>query len=410
MLRHVEAHRLDAAIDTVQQALPLPAFLGRLCHRPCENGCRRGTHDQPAAIRDVERFVADHNLASPNPRLPPRKKPTGKTVAIVGAGPAGLAAAYFLLREGHRVTVFDRHTAPGGSLRRELDARTLDPATFDGEMDRLRALGATFSLGAGLGRDLALDSLLARFNAVLLALGESGKAQAQALGLATAPTGIKTDPDSALTNQPRVHAAGAAARPLRQLVRALADGRAAARSIHRSLLDLKPHPTDRLFSSVMGRLDPTELNQFLIGPSPGPRLTPALGSARGFLLPEAGDESRRCLHCDCRAEGHCQLQHYAQLYGAEAGRFRAQRRPFEQHLQHGEIIFEPGKCILCGLCVRIAEQASEPLGLAFIGRGFDVRVAAPFNRSIAEGLQKVGRDCVDACPTGALALKQPAPA
>lgn len=406
MLRHVEAQRFDAAIATVRQALPLPAILGRLCHHPCENGCRRGTHDQPTAIRDVERFVADRDLASNAPCLPPRKPPSGKIVAIVGAGPAGLAAAHFLLLEGHQVAVFDRHPAPGGSLRREIELEHIEAPVLEAELERLETLGAVFQPEQELGRGLSLEDLTARFDAVLLALGESGKGQAQALGLAVGPTGIQTDPRSARTSLPKVHAAGAAARPSRQLVRVMADGRTAARALGRVLLGLPLPGADRPFSNVMGRLEPIELQKFLIGPSLAPRQTPSMGLPKGFSIGEARSESCRCLHCDCRAEGNCTLQHYAELYGVEAGRFRSRRRLFEQHVDRGEIVFEPGKCILCGICVRIAEQAQEPLGLTFIGRGFEVRIAAPFNRTIAEGLQKVARDCVDACPTGALAFQE----
>jgi NADH dehydrogenase/NADH:ubiquinone oxidoreductase subunit G len=86
----------------------------------------------------------------------------------------------------------------------------------------------------------------------------------------------------------------------------------------------------------------------------------------------------------------------------DASRFRSQRRPFEQQLQRGGVIFEPGKCILCGICVKLAEMAAEPLGLTFIGRGFDVRVAAPFDRPIEEGVSAVAAECVLHCPTGAL--------
>ena len=96
------------------------------------------------------------------------------------------------------------------------------------------------------------------------------------------------------------------------------------------------------------------------------------------------------------------LQHYAQVYGAEAGRFRAERRRFEQYVQPGGVIFEPGKCILCGICVKLTELAREPLGLTFIGRGFDVRVGAPLSGTIEDGLQKVADECIRQCPTGAL--------
>ena len=151
----------------------------------------------------------------------------------------------------------------------------------------------------------------------------------------------------------------------------------------------------------MGRLSPGELKDFLRTTSEAARVSPCDRCA-GHTRQEAIAESARCMHCDCRSSGNCVLQHYAQVYGADANRFRAERRPFEQQLQPGGVVFEPGKCILCGICVKLTELAREPLGLAFIGRGFDVRVATPFNRSIEDGLQKVAEECVRHCPTGAL--------
>lgn len=99
------------------------------------------------------------------------------------------------------------------------------------------------------------------------------------------------------------------------------------------------------------------------------------------------------------------MRHYAQRYGAEPGHYRTERRRFEQQLQPGGVVFEPGKCILCGICVKLTEQAREPLGLTFVGRGFEVRVGVPFHRPLEEGLQRVAAECVAACPTGALAWK-----
>jgi NADH dehydrogenase/NADH:ubiquinone oxidoreductase subunit G len=87
-------------------------------------------------------------------------------------------------------------------------------------------------------------------------------------------------------------------------------------------------------------------------------------------------------------------------------RFRTERKKFEQQLQPGGIIFEPGKCILCGICVKLTEMAAEPLGLAFIGRGFDVKVSVPFSSDIEAGLQKVAAECVEQCPTGALVFAE----
>jgi NADH dehydrogenase/NADH:ubiquinone oxidoreductase subunit G len=93
------------------------------------------------------------------------------------------------------------------------------------------------------------------------------------------------------------------------------------------------------------------------------------------------------------------------MLGADPGRFKQHRRRFEQHEHPGNVLYEPGKCILCGICVEIAKQSAEPLGLTFIGRGFDVRVGAPMNREFEAGLQKVAAECVEGCPTGAISFR-----
>ena len=106
----------------------------------------------------------------------------------------------------------------------------------------------------------------------------------------------------------------------------------------------------------------------------------------GYTSAEGIEQASRCLHCDCRGTTSCKLRKYAAQYGANPRRFKAERRVFEQDARHADVIYEPGKCIDCGLCIQIAEAAGEPLGLTFVGRGFDVRVAVPLDRSLAEAL------------------------
>ncbi len=166
---------------------------------------------------------------------------------------------------------------------------------------------------------------------------------------------------------------------------------------------LPSKPDDRRrFSVHIGRLREGEIEQFMVGASGAGRVTP---SPAGLTAEEAREEALRCLHCDCRKADACKLRDYAEMYGAKARRYKDERKKFERRVEHPDIVFEPGKCISCGLCVRIAEAAGEELGLTFIGRGFDVHVAVPFDRSLADALQKTARQCADACPTGALTLK-----
>lgn len=408
MLRQIEAGRLDEAITTVRAALPLPAVLGRLCHHPCEQGCRRGHWDDPAAIRNLEKFVTDQDFAKSEPHLPARQPATGRKIAIVGAGPTGLAAAYYLTRNGHAVTVLDRRAQPGGSLR-DVPEDRLPAASLDAELTLLKRLGVEFQSKVELGGPMPLADLAQNFNAVLLAVGELKPGEGDALGVTLAGASIKADPHSCLTSMPKVFAAGSVVRAQKQLVRALAEGRAAAECMHRFLSGEPARRPEKPFSSLMGRLDPAEVRAFLLqaGHSGG-RVSPC-DACRGHTPAEAALESSRCLHCDCRSSGNCALQHYAQVYGADANRFRGERRPFEQQLQPGGIIFEPGKCILCGICVKLTELAREELGLTFIGRGFDVRLGAPFNHTIEDGLRRVAAECVKACPTGALVFKENLP-
>jgi NADH dehydrogenase/NADH:ubiquinone oxidoreductase subunit G len=81
------------------------------------------------------------------------------------------------------------------------------------------------------------------------------------------------------------------------------------------------------------------------------------------------------------------------------------RKGFEKNIQHEQVIYEPGKCIKCGLCIRITKKAAEKLGLTFVGRGFDVHVEVPFGESLSQGLEKTAGECIAACPTGALSWR-----
>jgi ferredoxin len=408
MLRHIEGGRLEEAVGAVREALPLAGVLGRLCHHPCEQGCRRGNWDSPAAIRDMEQFVTDQDLQRTEPHLPSRRPTTGRRVVVIGAGPAGLAAAYDLARKGHSVTVADRRARAGGTLR-DVAAGELPGPVLEAEIALMTGLGIEFRPGVVLGDQVTIEGLARGFDAIVLATGEPADADVPGLGVPATGRCIRTDPNTCRTPVEKVFAAGSCVRPQKQLVRAMAEGRAAAECVHRFLEGGVPRRPEKPFSSVMGRLNPGELKAFLRQAHGGGNVSPC-DQCAGHTRREAALESSRCLHCDCRSSGNCALQHYAQAYGANAGRFRAERKEFVQRLQPGGIIFEPGKCILCGICVKLTEMAAEPLGLTFIGRGFDVQVGVPFDGGIEEGLQRVAAECVEHCPTGALVFADRKPA
>jgi len=402
MIRQIDHGLEDEAIATVHQTLPFPGVLGRLCHAPCENGCRREACDGSASIRELERHVADSNQARATPWLPAHKPATGKRVAVVGAGPAGCAAASFLLRQGHACVVFNRRDRAGGSL---LDTPALPQTVVEYEMRQLERLGAQFRLKQELGAGLTLASLEQDFDAVIVAVGKIHEGEAEQLGMLASPTGLRTNTTTGQTASPKVFAAGSAVRPLKQIVRVMAEGQGTAECVHQFLAGLPIRSTTKTFSSMMGRLDDVELQQFLKTGASTPKCVPSQGPSSGFTAPEAKTEAGRCLHCDCRAAGSCALQSYAEVYGANPNRFSRKRRRFAQVQHPGNVVFESGKCILCGICIEVARRAAEPLGLTFVGRGFDVQVAAPLDHEFAEGLQQVASECVALCPTGAIVFQ-----
>jgi len=406
MIRQIKAGRLDEAVATVRQALPLAGVLGHLCHHPCEQGCRRGDFDEPAAVREMERFLTEHDSRQGSTQaratLSQHLPPGNQSVVVVGAGPAGLAAAHDLARRGHAVTVIDRNPKPGGRLR-DVPEGQLPAAVLEREVALLGEMGIHFKTGIELGNQVTLDGLRRGFDAILITVGELAEGDGGKTGLPLAGGALRADPSSCGVGPPNVFAAGACVKPVKQVVRAMAEGRAAAECVHRYLCGQPPRRPGKPFSSIMGRLEPGELREFLRAASQEHSVAPC-ARCSAITRGEAVREATRCLHCDCRSSGNCLLQHYAQVYGADANRFRSERRPFDQQLQLGGVIFEPGKCIVCGICVKLAEMAAEPLGLTFIGRGFDVRLAAPFDRAIEAGMMTVAEECVRHCPTGALAL------
>ncbi len=403
MLRQIAQEDLAEAIVTVKDSIALPAILGRICPKPCEKGCRRAAADGAVAVCQLKRFVADADLASPEPYLPECRPASGKRVAVVGAGPTGLSATYYLLRLGHAVSLFDDQPQPGGRLWRETTAENLPRDVLEAETRLVLRLGADYRPNTKVGQGPSLDDLRREFDAVLLACGATDKPKAQQFGLKAAAHGLAVDRETFRTELPGVFAAGSAIRAKGLVVRSVGDGHEAAWSIHQHLSGLPVSGAVKPFSSRIGRLEEEEVRELVVIAGQAPRNEPE--KDQGFPPAEAIQQAARCLHCDCRALSSCKLRRYAALYGADPGRYKGGRKVLRIYTQHSRVLYEPGKCIDCGLCIEIAAAAGEPLGLSFVGRGFDVRIGVPFNRPLEEALGKVAAQCVAACPTAALSLK-----
>ncbi len=560
-MREIAIGDSSRAMQVISERLALAGSLGRVCPRLCEKDCRRCTFDQGLTIGALHRYVADLDGETPRPFLPARAKASGKSVAIIGAGPAGLTAAYYLQQKGHACTIYDAQPLPGGMLRYGIPEYRLPKHALDSEIASVRELGADFRMGKRWGRDFMLAELREQYNAVFIAIGAQGaqelrcpgeehalagigflaqvvggaapeigkdvivlgggntamdcartairlgarvrvfyrrtrqempclmeevegaeaegshieyllspvrlekrgpaliltsqrmelgepdasgrrrpvavkgsefsvecssviaavgqsveRALAEQEGLRVTAWGIAADERTMAASLPGVFAGGDAVLGADLAVRAVAAGRMAAASIHQYLTEEPVTGEPGLAAIGMRPVDEDERAAMFRAIERAPRVRlPELAMERrlaGFEEVEgrlsdadAQREARRCMTCGCRKADCCTLRRLATEYGADVYRYSGVRRRFAEDASHPEIIYEPGKCISCDACVRIAAEAGEELGMTMIGRGFDVRVAPPFGKPLSEALIKTARQCAESCPTGALALR-----
>ena len=560
----IAAGQHDRAIGRIFDRLSLPGSLGRVCPRLCEEGCRRCDYDHEGlAIGALHRYATDRNLQAETPSFPRPGQPTGKSVAIVGAGPAGLTAAFYLLQHGHACTLFDAHARPGGMLRYGIPEYRLPKAALDAEIEVIKRLGASFRMSTRWGRDFTLAELRRDHHAVFLGIGaqlssrlgctgeelslsgleflqrvaegerpalgrsvivigggntamdsarsarrfgaevrvlyrrtraelpclmeevEGAEAEGVALEFLVAPLrlersdnghaltlvcqrmelgepddsgrrrplpipgsefevgcdsviaavgqvveralaeqeglkltawGLDVDPKTLATSLPGVFAGGDAVLGADLAVRAVAAGRHAATSIDQYLSGEPVTGPEQLTAIALRPVDDEERAAIFRQIEQAERVvTPTLAMDRrlrtfeeldqGLSDEQARREALRCLSCGCLKAAGCGLRRWATAYLADPYRFLGRRRRFERDNSHPEVVYEPGKCIMCDACVRIAAEAGEELGVAITGRGFDVSVAVPFGAPLSDGLRHAARRCAEACPTGAIALR-----
>ena len=129
------------AVEIIKEKIPIPASIGRICPHPCEKNCRRKFVEEPLSIAYLKAFAADNDLSSEEPFVPKKAEPTGKKVSVIGGGPAGLTAAYYLCLSGHEVTVFDSMPEMGGMLRYGIPEYRLPKAVLKKEISAIENLG-----------------------------------------------------------------------------------------------------------------------------------------------------------------------------------------------------------------------------------------------------------------------------
>ncbi len=399
MNRLIAANKMDDALRNVSETIALPSILGYICPAPCEKACRRKDIDEPVSICLLKRFVGENeNL---KPIIKPKK---GINVAVIGAGPAGLVAAYYLAINGFDCNMYDGNDLPGGKMRTDIPEDRLPRKVLDSEIDTIKSLGVTFYQSQMIDADKIQNELAEKYSFILLTIGAETTIDTSSFTKTTASH--HKELEIYTSKNCIVFAPKQIPTKSKMAVRAAALGRKLCEWTLEYIEKQEVLSPERKFNSVYKRIQEVEREEFLKEAKNHSGQQKADNYLTGFTIEQAINEAQRCLHCDCREKDNCLLRNLSTEHKASQRVYVIDKpKNTVKNLGHKTIIFEKLKCIKCGICIQTAQREGDITGFAFHGRGFDVEIAIPIEKDINEISKTTAVICAKNCPTGAIALR-----
>jgi len=401
MNRMIAGNKADKALKIVKETIALPSILGYICPAPCEKACRRKEIDEPVSICLLKRFTAEEN-----PDFTPAVAPkNGINIAVIGAGPAGLAAAYYLALNGFTCHVYDNNELPGGKLRTDIAEDILPRKVLDKEIETIQKLGVEFFQQKTVSTNDISAKLSHQYSFILLTTG--AETSIDTGGFEKTNFSELKELEIFKVNAAHVFVPKQVSAKSKMAVRAVAVGRKLVEWLLEFNDKQKIETPERQFNSVYKRILQEEQEEFLkeaVNHSSRLELAEKL---QGFTKEQAIEEAGRCLHCDCRKKEECVLRNLSTEYKASQRTYSLPlNKKTSKNTGHGLIVFEDLKCIKCGICIQTAQKEGDKTGFAYHGRGFDVCVTIPIEKNIALLSEKATLSCATNCPTGAISLKK----